>query len=267
MPPRRKSLRVPSDGLELAVEVLGDGQPLLFAHPLGSCHHQTERVLAPLTEDYQLIVFDQRGHCGSTPVTDEALYDARRMAADIGAILDHLGLEQAIVGGESMGAATALLFATMHPKRVQQLIQVAPTSVDRANPNAAMIVAISDFAERYGLQAAADAITLSSMSHGIPREAASMVTALWSHHHVESFAAANRVVPMWAPFEDLNPVAALRMPIGVFAWGADPSRPLPLARRLAAAARRGRIETVASLAEIASDPLVYASSIRKLLSP
>ncbi len=261
-----KPIKVSSDGLELHVEVFGKGRPLLFAHSLGACHHQARRVLEPLANEFQLIVFDQRGHCESTPVADPVLYEPSRLAGDIGAILDRLGIEQAIVGGESMGAATALLFAIKQPKRVQQLIQVAPTVVDQRNPGHDMIIALADFTATYGLQAAADAVALGSMSQGIPRHAAAIVTALWSHHQLESFVAANRAVPEWVLFSDLTPVATLKMPIGVLAWGGDPSRPLPLARRLAAAARRGRLATIESLAELANDPGAYARLIRELLT-
>jgi len=262
----QKPVKVTSDGVKLHVEVFGDGVPLLFAHSLGACHHQVRGVLESLADDFRLITFDQRGHCQSMPVTDPALYEPQRMAADIGAILDHLGIEQAIVGGESMGAATALLFAILHPKRVQQLILVAPTAGDVANPGRDMIVSLADFTAQYGLQAAADAVALASMTQGIPRQAAAMVTSFWLHHRLESFVAANRAVPDWVLFPDLTPVATLKMPIGVLAWGGDPSRPLPLARRLAGAARRGRMESVESLAELANEPATYARLIRKLLT-
>ncbi|MEW6271035.1 MAG: alpha/beta hydrolase [Thermodesulfobacteriota bacterium] len=260
-----QSLKVMSDGLELQVEAFGDGRPFLFAHSLGGCRHQARRLLEPLASEFRVIVFDQRGHCGSTPVTDPALYEPRRMAGDVAAVLDGLGVAQAIVGGESMGAATTLLFATMHPKRVQHVVQVAPTVGDEPNPSRQMIVAVGDFAAEYGLDAAADAIALASMSQGIPREAARLVTEIWSHHRLESFVAANRAVPNWVLFDDLAPVAALKMPLAVLAWGGDPSRPLPLARRLAAAARRGRIETVDSLADFAREPGLYAKLLRHLL--
>lgn len=260
-----ESLKVSSDGLELQVEAFGEGRPFLFAHSLGGCRHQVRRMLEPLAREFRIITFDQRGHCGSTPVTDPALYDPQRMAADVGAVLDALGIAQAIVGGESMGAATTLLFATTNPKRVQHLVQVAPTVGDEPNPSEQTIVAIADFAAKYGLDAAADAVALASMSLGIPREAAGLVTEIWIHHRLDSFVAANRAVPHWVLFEDLAPVAALKVPVGVLAWGNDPSRPLPLARRLASAARRGRIETVDSLAELARTPGLYAKLLRRLL--
>jgi len=256
---------VSSQGLSLAIDVFGQGDALLFAHSLGSCRHQARRLLAPLGSDFQVILFDQRGHCGSTPVTDSSLYDPRRMASDIGAVLDHLGVEQAIVAGESMGAATALLFAIAEPKRVKHLLQIAPTAADQRNPSCEMIMALADFAAEYGLQAAADAVALAAMGSGIPRTAAQMITSVWKHHQLDSFVAANRTVPPWVLFDNLTPLAALRMPIGIFAWGGDPSRPLSLARRLASAARRGHLETVDSLAALAADPGLYAGTIRRLL--
>jgi len=36
---------VASDGVSLAVEVLGKGPPLLFAHGLGSCRHRVKQIL------------------------------------------------------------------------------------------------------------------------------------------------------------------------------------------------------------------------------
>ncbi len=74
-----------------------------------------------------------------------------------------LGIEQAIVGGESMGAATALVFATKQPKRVRHLLQIAPNAVDDPNPGRDMIVAVADFAAKYGRAAAADAAALAAM--------------------------------------------------------------------------------------------------------
>jgi len=254
-----------AEGIELVIEVFGQGPPLLFAHSLGSCRHQARRLLAPLADAFQVIVFDQRGHCGSTPVTDASLYEPHRMAEDIAVVLDHVGVEQAIVAGESMGAATALLFAISYPKRAQHLVLIAPTAADQRNSGCEMIMALADFAAEYGLKAAGDAVALAAMGSGIPRRVAQMITAVWTHHRLESFVAANRAVPQWVLFDSLAPVAALRMPVGIFGWGGDPSRPLSLARRLASAARHGQLETVDSLAAVAGDPGLYARIICGLL--
>jgi len=261
----QKPRRVTSGKLSLAVEVFGTGPPLLFAHGLGSCRHQMHRMLEALADHFQVIVFDQRGHCESTPISDASLFDPHQMAGDIVAVLDHLEIDEAIVGGESMGAATALLFAIAQPKRVTRLLQIAPTASDEPNPGRDMIIALADFAATYGLAAAADAVALAAMGRGIPRAAAQMITARWADHHLDSFVLANRTVPNWVLFDSLAPVAALRMPIAVFGWGGDPSRPLSLARRMAAAARHGRFESIESLAEMAQQPSLYADTIRRLV--
>jgi len=256
---------VASDGVSLAVEVLGKGPPLLFAHGLGSCRHHVKQLLEPLTARFRLIVFDQRGHCGSTPISEPELFAPRRLAADIAAILDHLGIEQANIVGESMGAATTLLFSSLHPERVLRLVQIAPTVVDRPNPGREMILALADFAAEHGLAATADAVALAAMTNGLPRKAAQLVTARWTDHQLESFVASYRAVPEWVIFDSLAQVAALPMPIGIFAWGNDPTRPISQARRLATAARRGRLETLDSLAELADDPSLYSRAIERLL--
>ena len=64
------SLCVPVDGLELAVETFGDGPWLVFAHGLTGNRHGTRRQFAPLADRYRIVIYDQRGHCDSTPVTD-----------------------------------------------------------------------------------------------------------------------------------------------------------------------------------------------------
>ena len=110
-----KMHHVESDGLELAVESFGAGPPLVFAHGLTGTRNNTRDQFAPLADRYRIVIFDQRGHGDSTPVTDPALYDVHRMAYDMAAVMDALGIERAIVGGESMGAATALLFALKWP--------------------------------------------------------------------------------------------------------------------------------------------------------
>lgn len=120
------SLRVASDGIELMVETFGDGPWLVFAHGLTGNRQGSRRQMTPLADRYRIAIYDQRGHGDSTPVMDPALYDLDRMAGDMAVVMDALGIDQAIVGGESMGAATTLRFAMRHPERVTALLLTAP---------------------------------------------------------------------------------------------------------------------------------------------
>ena len=71
---------------------------------------------------HRVIALDDRGHGASTKLYDPADYDTARMADDVRALLDHLGLKRAAVMGYSMGARIAAFFALAHPQRVRALI-------------------------------------------------------------------------------------------------------------------------------------------------
>src|SRR5262249_31044809 len=66
---------------------------------------------------------DQRG-TGSSPVRSKD-FSTQRLAADAVALLDHLGVERAIICGHSNGGRVAQLIAIEHPERVAKLILAA----------------------------------------------------------------------------------------------------------------------------------------------
>jgi pimeloyl-ACP methyl ester carboxylesterase len=121
--------RIETDGLHLAVQTHGRGPEVVFAHGLTANRSVIRRKLQPLARHYRVVSFDQRGHGDSAAVQDARLFALERMAADIGRVLDSLGLGSAVVGGESMGAATALAFALRNPGRVKALLLTAPASL------------------------------------------------------------------------------------------------------------------------------------------
>lgn len=105
------------------------------------------RMFAPqqaaLAESLRLIAFDVPGAGESAPgvVSIDAIAD---IAA---ALLDHLGIEKAVVGGVSMGGYAAFAFARRHPERLRGLIlantrAVADTEQGKAARKAMAAVAI-----------------------------------------------------------------------------------------------------------------------------
>ena len=84
------------------------------------------RELEPLASRYTCIVFDQRGHGESTPIYDPARYEPDAMSRDLESVLDALKIDRAIIAGESMGAAVALIFALRAPDRIEKLFLLAP---------------------------------------------------------------------------------------------------------------------------------------------
>src|SRR3954453_6884949 len=88
--------------IELYYEDHGAGQPVLLIHgyPLnGRSWERQERVL--LEAGYRAINYDRRGFGNSSKPTTG--YDYDTFAADLNALLGHLGLDEVILVGFSMG--------------------------------------------------------------------------------------------------------------------------------------------------------------------
>ena len=112
------SLRVPNDGLELAVETFGEGPWLVFAHGLTGNRYGTRRQFTPLADRYRIVIYDQRGHGDSTPVTDPALYDLDRMAGDMAAVPHNYMLGAFTYGWFAGANAAQLELEALAPARV-----------------------------------------------------------------------------------------------------------------------------------------------------
>jgi pimeloyl-ACP methyl ester carboxylesterase len=260
-------IRVRNGDVELAVEISGQGPPLLFAHGLSANRRVTLEELAPLAGQFRIVAFDQRGHGDSTPIVDSRLYDPEAMAKDMEAILDHPRIERAIVGGESMGAATALLFARAHPERVETLLLVAPAFGAEPNPDRSRLLGLADEIDREGFEGfLANSAQRLSTRFGAPPEVVRYIGAMHRTHRPESLSTAFRTVPDWIVSEDLSALASRRTPVGFVAWEGDPTHPMALARRLAAAAGdHSRLEEIVSPLALFADPPIIGRTLAKLL--
>jgi pimeloyl-ACP methyl ester carboxylesterase len=97
---------------------------VLFVHELASDLRQWRGPIEALSARWRCMTFDARGYPPSDVPGEPGAYRWERFAADIGAVLDHLGLERAALVGWSMGAYAALQFARLQPARVQALVAV-----------------------------------------------------------------------------------------------------------------------------------------------
>ena len=97
----------------------GDGPPILLAHGFLMDQTMFDPQIEALAPEYRVITFDERGF-GDTPVTGPFSYwDS---AADAIALLDHLGIESAVLGGMSQGGFLSMRAALLAPERVQALV-------------------------------------------------------------------------------------------------------------------------------------------------
>lgn len=100
--------RAPVRDGELEYEVRGDGEPVLFIH--GALIAGVFRPLMdePSLADYRLINYHRRGYAGSSAYEGPPEEYIERAAADAVALLEHVGEQQAHVGGQSGGGVIAL---------------------------------------------------------------------------------------------------------------------------------------------------------------
>ena len=80
-----------------------------------------------LKDRFRFIVFDRPGHGFSTR-RDPAWSDPHRQAQALEAVLNQLGVERAIIVGQSWGGAFAAAFALRYPERVRGLVFVSPAT-------------------------------------------------------------------------------------------------------------------------------------------
>jgi non-heme chloroperoxidase len=120
---RRVRLR---DGVDLRVRSLGDGPAaVLFIHGWMVSGAVWDGVLPFLeTRGRTLIVPDLRGSGGSG--RPDAGYTLAQYAEDLIAVLDSMGVEQALLVGHSMGGQLALLLAATAPARVRSVLALCP---------------------------------------------------------------------------------------------------------------------------------------------
>jgi pimeloyl-ACP methyl ester carboxylesterase len=93
--------------------------PILFVHGLSFFSYDWLPAAKALGRE--AVCMDMRGFGDSSWAKD---YSVPAMAADIGALLEHLGWDRAIVFGHSMGGRNAAWFAAHNPQRVAALVLV-----------------------------------------------------------------------------------------------------------------------------------------------
>lgn len=97
--------------------------PILIVHGLSYFSYDWIGPAAKLARDREVVAVDQRGF-GESDWSPSRTYDLRQQASDIVAVLDHLGWQQAILMGHSMGGRICVCTAAWYPARVRALISV-----------------------------------------------------------------------------------------------------------------------------------------------
>jgi 3-oxoadipate enol-lactonase len=106
--------------IQLAYTDTGLGQPVVLLHGYPFNRSLWNEQVNALSNSFRVITPDLRGMGESEATQGPATMN--RMAQDVAALLDHLEISRAVVGGLSMGGYVVLAFYKQFPSRVRSLI-------------------------------------------------------------------------------------------------------------------------------------------------
>ncbi|HMJ58189.1 MAG TPA: alpha/beta fold hydrolase [Gemmatimonadales bacterium] len=115
----RDPLRVAADGAELAVEVRGEGAPVVFIHGFPFDRTMWRHQLAGFSR-WKRIALDLRG-AGASSAPAEG-YSVARYADDVVQVLDALGIDRAVVCGLSLGGYILFDLLRRHAGRIRAAV-------------------------------------------------------------------------------------------------------------------------------------------------
>jgi pimeloyl-ACP methyl ester carboxylesterase len=112
----------------------GDGPPVVLSHGYLMDASMFDAQVAALAPEYRVITWDQRGHGGTQATGPFSYWDSARDAL---ALLDHLGIGEAVLGGMSQGGFLSLRAAMLAPQRVRGVVLIdsqAGTELEASRP-------------------------------------------------------------------------------------------------------------------------------------
>jgi pimeloyl-ACP methyl ester carboxylesterase len=127
----------------------GQGTPLVFLHPWttngGIWYYQA----FPFAKTNQVVVVDHRGHGRSDK--PQSGYSIQEHATDVRAVLDAVGIQKAVLVGNSIGGMIAMQFALDNPDRVKGLLILSSgTGLGENMPKEAAAAFKSNFEATFG---------------------------------------------------------------------------------------------------------------------
>jgi pimeloyl-ACP methyl ester carboxylesterase len=127
-------------GHRLVYDDYGEGDHLVvYLHGILLDSELNRGIAGSLAADgFRVVLLDLLGHGRSDRPAFASDHRMDAYARQVAALLDHLGVDDAVLGGVSLGANVSLFVATMWPRRVRGLILEMPV-LEWATPAAAML--------------------------------------------------------------------------------------------------------------------------------
>jgi pimeloyl-ACP methyl ester carboxylesterase len=224
------------DGLRFRYREEGGGLPFVFQHGLGGDLSQPFGVYRPAA-GVRLIGFDFRGHGETRPLGDATKLTIANLADDLVALLDHLAIERAVIGGISLGSAVALNTALRYPDRVRGLVLSRPAWIDAPLPeNVKLYSTIAALLQSVGAKEGLEQFQRTAEFQAMERESPDCAKSLvgqFEQPRAEECALRLAKLIVDAPCPARSMYATINMPTRVLGNHQDPIHPWDLAESLA----------------------------------
>jgi pimeloyl-ACP methyl ester carboxylesterase len=228
-------LTVHRGGVTLSGDDAGEGEPIVLLHGLTATRRYVVMGSRMLERaGHRVVAYDARGHGRSSPAPS---YEYADLAADLGAVLDEIGAERAVLAGASMGAHTLIRFALDHPERVRALVAVTPAYDPGSVGDFARWDRLSEGLRRGGVEGFVEAYGEPPVPDAFKDTVRRVLQQrLSAHEHPDAVAQALSEVPRSRPFEAWDDLHSIAAPTIVVASRdeADPEHPYAVGERYAA---------------------------------
>ncbi|MFN8007284.1 MAG: alpha/beta hydrolase [Terriglobia bacterium] len=224
------------DGLEFYYQENGEGIPFIFQHGLGGDVSQPFGLFSP-PSGIRLLAFDCRAHGQTRPLGNIERIHLSIFADDLGVFMDHLGINSAVIGGTSMGAAITLNFTLRFPDRVLGLVQSRAAWLDSPNEqNARVFAEMARLIRQMGPEAGLEQFKLSENYLEIERqsmESAKSLEGQFAHPRAAETVVKLEQIPLDAPCSSRQEWKKIRVPTLILANHQDPIHPFEFGKVLA----------------------------------
>lgn len=207
-------MRVVSGGVELAANVVGDGDPpLVLVHGYVGSQIDWAGVVEPLAAHRKVITFDHRGHGDSANVGERSAYTFDALVDDLGAVIGSLAPVHLL--GHSMGGVVAMRYALRHPDALRSLILMDTAGETMGGIPMEAINALAEIGRTSGMDAAADVMVgfAAALGQHLDEDGKAQARAKFAKLDVEAIAAFGAELNSYRSM--LDQLAALSIPTTV----------------------------------------------------
>ncbi len=269
-PRRRERQTLEHAGLRIRFAEFGPiggveaGPPLVLIHGLFLSHHMFDRLIERLP-DRRVIALDLRGHGRSSRPLEAYRYSWASLGEDVVAVLDHLGIDRAVVAGLSLGAGVTVGLAHTHPERLAGMIVEMPV-LGRSEGVARVVFGVAATAFRL------NSFWLGPLTRPLrnlpdPPGPSELRLALdvARLHPIAAAAVIEGLSASELPIHDREGLAGIRVPALVIGHRLDPIHDLSDAVLLAERIPDAELVEVAHIASFRLEPDRYAEVVRDFL--